>query len=121
MLELVSGAPAETFALRASGTVMSRDIEDAIEAALGPSVASTGFVILIDQDFEGYLAELARGLANAALTHKSLVKVALVADAGLIDEAKLSGFEVSAVPIRIFPTAERQGALDWAAAARRGE
>ena len=46
MLELVSGAPAETFALRASGTVMSRDIEDAIEAALGPSVASTGFVIL---------------------------------------------------------------------------
>jgi hypothetical protein len=121
MLELVSGAPAETFALRASGTVMSRDIEDAIEAALGPSVASTGFVILIDQDFEGYLAELARGLANAALTHKSLVKVALVADAGLIDEAKLSGFEVSAVTIRIFPTAERQVALDWAAAARRGE
>jgi hypothetical protein len=119
MLERVEDAPAHTFALRASGTVMAGDVESALEATLGASTASTGLVIVIDPDFDGYLAELARGLASASLTHKNLVKLAVVTD--LMDEAKFAGFDVSAVPIRLFLPDERKKALDWAAAARRGE
>jgi hypothetical protein len=121
MLEPVQNAPAHTLALSASGTVVASDIEAAIEAVLGQSDAATGLVIVIDPDFDGYFAELARGLANASLAHKSLVKLALVADADRMDEAKLSGFEASAVPVRLFASADQKAALDWAEAARRGE
>jgi len=114
-------APAQTIALRATGTIMARDVEAAIEAALGSSDASTGLVIVVDRDFDGYFAELARGLASAALAHKSLVKLAVVTDTDRMDEAKLSGFDGSAVTIRRFATADQKAALDWAAAARRGE
>src|SRR5271166_4213169 len=84
MLEHVLDAPAHTLALRASGTILARDVEAAIEPAFGPSAAATGLVIIVDRDFDGYFAELARGLANAAM-------------------------------------ADRKAALEWAAAARRGE
>jgi hypothetical protein len=119
MLQRIEDAPQDTVALRASGTIMARDVEAAIEAALGG--ASTGVVIVIDRDFDGYFAELARGLASASLGHKSLVKLAVVTDLDRMDEAKLSGFDVSAVPIRLFSTADQRLAFDWAAAARRGE
>jgi SpoIIAA-like len=121
MLERVEGAPAQTLALRASGTVMARDIEAAIEAALGRSEAATGLVIVIDPDFDGYFAELARGLKTSSLAHKSLVKLAVVTDAERMEEARLSGFDVSAVPVRLFDAADQRAALEWAAAARRGE
>jgi len=121
MLERMQDAPPHSLALRASGTVMARDIEAAIEAALGQSEAATGLVIVVDSDFDGYFAELARGLKTASLAHKSLVKLAVVTDAERMDEARLSGFDVSAVPVRLFATADRRAALEWAAAARRGE
>ena len=121
MLERIQDAPAQTLALKASGTIMARDIEAAIEAALGPSPAATGLVVVIDRDFDGYMAEIGRGLANAALAHRALVKLAVVTDADRMDEASLGGFNTSAVPIRLFATADRNLALDWAAGARRGE
>jgi hypothetical protein len=119
MLERMQDAPAQTLALRATGTVMAQDVGAAIDAAL--SEAATGLVIMIDPDFDGYFAELARGLADAALAHKSLVKLALVADPEQMDEARLTGFEASPVPVRLFARADQKGALEWAAAARRGE
>jgi hypothetical protein len=119
MLERVQDAPAQALALRASGTVLGADIEAAIDGAL--SAAATGLVIVIDPDFDGYFAELARGLANAALAHKSLVKLAVVTDPGQMDEARLTDFEASPVPVRLFARADEKGAFEWAAAARRGE
>ena len=95
MLERVQDAPAHSVALRASGTVMARDIEAAIAAASGPSEAATGLVIVIDPDFDGYFAELARGLTNASLAHRALVKLAVVTDPERMDEARVSGFDVS--------------------------
>jgi hypothetical protein len=121
MLERMQEASAHALALRASGTVMARDVEAAVEAAIGPSGAPTGLVIVIDRDFDGYLSELARGLVSVSSAHRNLVKVAVVADAGLMDEARLSGFEDSAVPIRFFAATDQGAAIDWASAARRGE
>ncbi len=119
MLERINEAPAQALALRASGTIMARDIEVAIDAGL--SEAATGLVIVIDPDFDGYFAGLARGLATAALAHKSLVKLAVVIDPDQMDGAKLNSFEPSPVRIRQFARADMNGALEWAAAARRGE
>lgn len=121
MLERVEDAPAHTLALRASGTVTAPDVEAAIHAAVGSTSSSTGLVIVIDRDFDGYFDELARGLAKAALSHKNLVKLALVTESDRMAEAKISGFEVSPVTIRLFSAADRNAALEWAAAARRGE
>ena len=121
MLERVQDAPAHSLALRASGTVMAQDVEAAIEAALGRSEAATGLVIVIDPDFDGYFAELARGLTTASLAHRALVKLAVVTDPGRMNEARLSGFDASPVPVRLFAEADEKGALNWAAAARRGE
>jgi hypothetical protein len=121
MLEQVQDAPAHGVALRASGTVMAQDVEAAIAAALGRSEAATGLVIVIDADFEGYFAELARGLTNASLTHRALVKLAVVTLPERMDEARVSGFDVSAVPVRLFDAADQRTALEWVAAARRGE
>ncbi len=119
MLERVQEAPAQTLALRASGTVVARDIEVAIGASVGE--AATGLVIVIDPDFDGDFAELARGLFNAALAHRSLVKLAVVVDPEQMDGATLNNFEASPVRIRQFARADENAALEWAAAARRGE
>jgi hypothetical protein len=119
MLERLQDAPAQTLALRASGTVLARDIENAIDAGLGG--AATGLVIVIDPDFDGDFAELARGLASSALAHKSLVKLAVVVDPEQMDGARLNSFEASPVGIRQFARADENAALEWAAAARRGE
>jgi hypothetical protein len=121
MLERVQDAPAQTLALRVSGTIMAPDVEAAIEEVLGRSEAATGLVIVVDRDFDGYFAELARGLTSASLTHKSLVKLAVVTETTRMDEARLSGFDVAAVPVRLFDAADQRVAMEWAAAARRGE
>ena len=119
MLERVQDGPSQTLALRASGAVTALDVATAIEAALGE--AATGLVMVIEPDFDGDFAELARGLASAALAHKSLVKLAVVVDPEQMDGARLNSFEASPVPIRQFAPADQNSALEWAAAARRGE
>jgi hypothetical protein len=119
MLERLQDAPAQTLALRATGTVTARDIETAIDAGLGD--AATGLVIVIGPDFDGDFPELARGLASSALAHKWLVKLAVIVDPEQMDGATLNSFEASPVRIRQFAHADENAALEWAAAARRGE
>jgi hypothetical protein len=119
MLERVQNGPAQTVALRASGSVEAHDVEAAINAALGE--AATGLVVIIAPDFGGDFAELARGLATSALAHKSLVKLAVVVDTEQMDGARLNSFKASPVHIRQFASADESAALEWAAAARRGE
>jgi hypothetical protein len=119
MLERVHDGPAQTVALRASGAVVARDVEAAIDATVGE--AATGLVVIIAPDFDGDFAELARGLATSALAHKSLVKLGVVVDPDQMDGATLNNFEASPVGIRQFARADENRALEWAAAARRGE
>jgi hypothetical protein len=118
MLERVQDGPAQTVALRASGVVEAQDVEAAINAAMGE--AATGLVVIIAPDF-GDFAELARGLATSALAHKSLVKLAVVVDPEQMDGATLNSFKASPVHIRQYARADESAALEWAAAARRGE
>jgi hypothetical protein len=119
MLERVQNGPAQTVALRASGAVEAQDVEAAVNATVGE--AATGLVVIIAPDFGGDFAELARGLATSALARKSLVKLAVVVDPEQMDGARLNSFEASPVRIRQFARADESAALEWAAAARRGE
>ena len=121
MLERMKDAPEHGLALEASGTVMARDVQAAAEAALGPASAATGLVIVISRDFDGYLAEVARGLANVSVAHKAIVRIAVVTDADPMGEAKLNPWSGSAVPIRLFSAEERRAACAWADAAGRGD
>jgi len=111
MLQRMQNAPAHTLALKASGMIMARDVEAAIEAALGSTNAATGLVIVIERQFDGYFAELSRGLANASAARKNLARIAVVTEADRMDEAKLGGLDVSADPIRLF--ADLPAAYDW--------
>jgi hypothetical protein len=119
MLERVQDGPAQTVALRASGAVVAQDVEAAINAAVGE--VATGLVVIIAPDFGCGFSELARGLATSALAHKSLVKLAVVVDREQMDGATLNNFKASPVTIRQFAPADTNAALEWAAAARRGE
>ncbi len=80
MLERMQDAPEHALALKASGTVMARDVEAAVSAALGESTVGTGLVVVIDPDFDGYFAELARGLTTVSLAHRNIVRIAVVTE-----------------------------------------
>ena len=122
MLERLQQAPDLIVGLRASGAVAAREVEEAIGPLAGRAgSAPAGLVIVVDRDYDGYYAELARGLTTASLAHRSLVRLAVVTEAERMEEARVSGFDLSAVPVRFFPTADLRAALDWAAASRRGE
>ena len=118
MLEGMQDGPSRALGLEASGTVMARDVDAAVEAALG-TTAATGLVVVISRDFDGYLAELARGLKSVALAHRAIVRIAVVAEGDQIEEAKLIGWKEAPVPIRLFPASERRAAFAWADAAGR--
>jgi hypothetical protein len=121
MLERMQDGPAHALAHKASGTIMARDVEAAIEAALGSPTTATGLVIVIDPDFDGYFAELARGLASVALARRNIVRIAVVAEPDQLSEARLNEWTASPVSIRLFSVDERRAAYDWADATRRGE
>ena len=119
MLEQVSKASAGTFTFRASGTVAAGDVSAALHAALGSDDIAMGLMVILDPGFDGHFVELARGLADASLAHKKLLRIAVIADADQIEEATHTGFDVSAVPIRLFPMPDEDAALQWTSAARR--
>jgi hypothetical protein len=115
----MEGGPTRALALEASGTVMAGDVDAAVEAELGPKAAAIGLLVAISQDFDGYLAELARGLKSVSLAHKAIVRIAVVAEHGQIEEAGLVGWTDAPVSIRLFPASERHTAFDWVDAAGR--
>jgi hypothetical protein len=121
MLSRLKDQPEHALALSASGTVLARDVEAAVDAALGTGTVGTGLVVVVDEDFDGYFAEVARGLATVSVAHKNIVRIAVVMDSGRLDEAKLGEWSLSAVPVRLFSADERPAAYAWADAVRRGE
>jgi hypothetical protein len=122
MLERLQEGPNRIVGLRATGAVTARNVEEAIGSIEepGPSVA-VGLVIVADRDFDGNFAELAQGLTSAAIACRSLVRLALVTEPEELEEARTRGFDREPVPVRLFAAADLRAALDWAAAAPRGE
>jgi hypothetical protein len=115
MLEPLTDLPAGVVGLRAIGTVLAEDVAAAITAAAAaPGHAPTkGMVVLIDPDFDGYLAELVRGLATAAVAPApAFARFALIAPDGVVSEARSHGGDFA---MRIFPASRHAEALAFAA------
>jgi hypothetical protein len=116
-LERMQDAPAHILALRASGTIIASDVEAAVQTASGSANAATGLIVDIAREFDGYFAELSRGLLNVSRAHKNLARIAVITDADRMDEAKLSGLGASATSPRLFSADDRRKAYDWVGAA----
>ena len=117
MLERLSNTPKEIIALRATGTVIAPDVEKSLAnlPGSGGAIDVKGLAVVVDRDFDGYFDELARGMAHASSARKSLERLAVVAAADRMEEARLSGFGGTAAKVRLIATADRAAAFAWAA------
>ncbi|MCA0425007.1 MAG: hypothetical protein LCH61_17120 [Proteobacteria bacterium] len=94
---------------RANGTVMAADVEALYTDAPARSM------IVVDPDFDGYMAELSRGLNTIlARTGTGVKKIAVILNADSLDEAELGGLSTNGASLRAFPRGETQAALAWA-------
>ena len=101
MLERVQDAPAQTLALRASDTVMAREVEAAIDAVAGSIRGGDRPRHDSRSGFRGVFRRIgARAWRAPHLGHKSLVKLAVVTDPRADGRSQGPRFEASPVPIR---------------------
>jgi hypothetical protein len=105
--------------LRASGTVVEQDVREAVaQAAAAAKDTSThrGLVVFVDPEFDGYLAELIRGLEReAAQNPASFARWALVVKDDVVEEASQFGSFIADSNLRVFPDSARTSALEWVA------
>ena len=117
MLERLSNLPKEIIGFRATGTVIASDVEKSLADLAGSegTIDAKGLAVVVDRDFDGYFAELARGMAHASSAYKSLEKLAVVVDADRMGEARPSSFDGTAANVRLFATPDRTAAFAWVA------
>lgn len=93
---------------RANGTVMATDVEALYTDAPARSM------IVVDADFDGYMAELARGLrAVVERAGASAQRIAVIVNADVLDEAELGGLSPDGAALRAFPRNDAAAALAW--------
>ena len=103
MLTRLEGLPEELVRLHASGTVVATDVS----LAMRDLPAQAHMVVVLDPDFDGYLAEISRGLAGS-----DCARCALIVPDDMIEEARI---HADTDRFRIFPASERGKATMWAA------
>jgi hypothetical protein len=86
MIESLDDSPDGVTAFRATGTVLKRDVKEALD--------KVGMVekllVVVTADFDGYMSELVAGLERAC-SNEDAGRCALVVPAGMAREAKLRG------------------------------
>lgn len=93
---------------RAIGTVMAADVEALYTDAPARSM------IVVDADFDGYMAELARGLQTVAgRAGAATQRIAVIVNADVLDEAELGGLTPDGTTLRAFSRADTAAALAW--------
>jgi hypothetical protein len=116
MLEPVPDLPHGVVGLKAKGIVIAQDIAQALlRARKAPDAGSNvGFVLFIDPDLDGYLAEIVSGLsAESEAESPSFQRWALVAPDGVISEVERYQ---AAAGLRIFAQSRSHDAVAWVSA-----
>ena len=115
MFEPLGELPEGLSGLRASGTIVERDVTEAVASAAKAMQGSKGrgLVVIVGPDFDGYLAELVRGLAKEAAV-APFARYALVVKDDELDEVRQYGC-FGADNLRVFGERARQSAIEWAA------
>ena len=106
MIEKLDDGPAGLDGLSASGTVMARDVKEALRVIGG----AEKLLVVLTADFDGYMSELVGGIQHAC-RHGDAGRCALVVPEGMREEADLRG---ESEGFRIFET--RDAAVQWLSA-----
>jgi hypothetical protein len=116
VLEPVAGLPKGVAGLMALGTVVEHDVPQAVALVGGAGSATPGLAVFVARDFDGYLAELLRGLEKTAEDGDApFARWALILRDDEIGEADLYGKSLAGGKLRVFRDSERQAALGWLA------
>ena len=86
MIERLDGSPEGVIGLSATGTVLKRDVKEALDRV---GVVDK-LLVVVTPDFDGYMSELVAGL-QFACSHGEAGRCALVVPQGMAKEAKLRG------------------------------
>lgn len=110
MLNPVVDLPAGVFGLKANGTVIAQDIAQALLLAKAEPFRK-GFLLFVDPDLDGYLAEIVSALETAsAAPSPAFRRWGLVLPDDMVSQAdQLRTRE----QLEIFPQSRRQEALEW--------
>ncbi|WP_371168861.1 hypothetical protein [Aliiroseovarius sp. 2305UL8-7] len=103
-------------AFEATGTILAGDVHKLFTHGEADLSEGTRLSILIGADFDGYLSELAKGLAKE-LKRADLadVKCAVILPDGMVQEAALAHVTTDGEELRAFGVSTRQAAQDWLA------
>jgi hypothetical protein len=119
MLEPVGDLPRNVKGLRATGTVVERDVGQAVASAAATEAGAhknDGFVVFLAPEFNGYLAELIRGLKGEAEREPPLfTRWAFIVNDDVVDEMLQYGQFAAASNFRVFSDYEQTKALKWVA------
>jgi hypothetical protein len=101
---------------RATGTIIARDVKKLFENKEHSLQSNPRAIIFVDPDFDGYLAELAKGLKKAIKKRVGeRPKIAIVLTEGVLAEAATAGLTEDGDPVRAFAASQRDVALNWLA------
>lgn len=119
MIERIEGAPAGVVALRAVGRVDASDYDDVLKPALEAAVAEHGkvrFVYELGAEFDGYSAGASWEDLKLGTSHLTKwERCAVVTDHRWLGGAIRAFGMLLRGEVRVFPVAQRDAALAWAA------
>lgn len=119
MLELLDNLPDKVIGVRASGWVSAGDYTNVLAPAVDATVARHGKVRVVYQigpDFAGFTPGAMWDDMKVGLSHfRAWEKIAVVTDVAWVAGTMQFFFFALPFPTRVFPLAELQQAVDWAA------
>jgi len=111
MLNAISNLPTGVVGLSAQGTVIAKDVSQALVIAQSAPGAGGGLIVFVDPDLDGYLSEIVAALDTASQSEAPpFQRWALLAPDGVVKEAEQFR---SGSKLKIFPQSCRGDALAW--------
>ncbi len=102
--------------VRATGTIMASDLRELFEHSDMDTDTLKAVAIVIDPDFDGYLAEIATGLRKELRRlNRADFKVALIMPENMLKEAALMRLASESGQVRLCPEAQSAQAMAWLA------
>lgn len=116
MFHLETPPVSGTQTIRATGTVLASDVRKLFEHSDLDVSALNAVAIVIDPDFDGYLAEIATGLRKEIhRLGRSDFKIALIMPEGMMREVALTDLTQDHAQVRVYANTDESDAMAWLA------
>lgn len=119
MIRILNGPPDNVLALSIAGTVIEPDVDPIVRAWLAAHNDNIGhdrLVLEVEEDFDGYGAELVHALAHFGAPKRRFERIAVVADSNFSLFSREALARSYGGDLRFFPMNEVEEGLAWAAA-----